>query len=99
MIIIDFIGDAKGSRVVEPLMFQVFFYIDPDYCDDPAMDGVNNITLSYTFFKTDEDDDFDEDFDEFLFLVEFYVFPLNASLQIILFVQDKLHLLHASNHN
>ena len=39
----------------------VFFYIDPEFLDDPAMDGVNSITLSYTFFKTDEEDVEEED--------------------------------------
>ena len=40
----------------EEIDMPVFFYIDPDFLDDPAMDGVNSITLSYTFFKTDEED-------------------------------------------
>jgi cytochrome c oxidase assembly protein subunit 11 len=35
----------------------VFFFIDPEIVDDPAMRNVNSIVLSYTFFKTDEDDD------------------------------------------
>jgi len=30
---------------------QVFFYIDPEIEDDPKMNGINNIILSYTFFK------------------------------------------------
>jgi cytochrome c oxidase assembly protein Cox11 len=34
----------------------VFFYIDPDFVKDPAMDSVNNIVLSYTFFKTGEEE-------------------------------------------
>jgi cytochrome c oxidase assembly protein subunit 11 len=42
--------------LISPL-FQVFFYIDPEFLEDPAMDGVNNIVLSYTFFKCGEDDD------------------------------------------
>ena len=32
-------------------ILQVFFYIDPEFETDPKMDGVNNIVLSYTFFK------------------------------------------------
>ena len=40
----------------EEIDMPVFFYIDPEFLDDPAMDGVNSITLSYTFFKTDEED-------------------------------------------
>lgn len=34
---------------------QVFFFIDPEILNDPSMDNVHEITLSYTFFKTDED--------------------------------------------
>lgn len=30
----------------------VFFYIDPLFLQDPAMDGVKSLTLSYTFFDT-----------------------------------------------
>ena len=37
------------------LFFQVhmpvFFYIDPEFADDPAMENVDDITLSYTFFE------------------------------------------------
>merc|ERR1719416_122708 len=45
----------------ETVDMPVFFFIDPDFMDDPYMDRVNSITLSYTFFKTDEDDDDDDD--------------------------------------
>ena len=31
---------------------QVFFYVDPAFLKDPAMDNVKSITLSYTFFRT-----------------------------------------------
>lgn len=34
----------------------VFFFIDPEFLDDPAMNSVNYITLSYTFFKTGEEE-------------------------------------------
>lgn len=34
---------------------QVFFYIDPEFETDPRMDGINNIILSYTFFKVSEE--------------------------------------------
>ncbi|KAH0969329.1 hypothetical protein GBA52_028784 [Prunus armeniaca] len=30
------------------------FYIDPEFETDPRMDGINNIILSYTFFKVSE---------------------------------------------
>lgn len=32
----------------------VFFYIDPEFCDDPKMERVEIITLSYTFFEAKE---------------------------------------------
>lgn len=34
---------------------QVFFYIDPDFVDDPSMQDVQDVTLSYTFFRTGDD--------------------------------------------
>ena len=30
----------------------VSFFIDPDMANDPNLDGVTTITLSYTFFKS-----------------------------------------------
>lgn len=32
----------------------VFFYIDPEIMDDPKMELVDSITLSYTFFEAKE---------------------------------------------
>ena len=32
----------------------VFFYIDPEFTEDPAMVKVDTITLSYTFFEAKE---------------------------------------------
>lgn len=40
----------------EEIDMPVFFYIDPEFVEDPAMENVNTITLSYTFFKTGEED-------------------------------------------
>ena len=40
----------------EEIDMPVFFYIDPEFSKDPAMDAVTCITLSYTFFKTGEED-------------------------------------------
>lgn len=40
----------------EEIDMPVFFFIDPSFVDDPAMKSVNIITLSYTFFKTGEED-------------------------------------------
>lgn len=35
----------------EQIDMPVFFYIDPEFEIDPKMDGINNLILSYTFFK------------------------------------------------
>ncbi len=32
----------------------VFFYIDPDFGEDPRMENIETITLSYTFFEAKE---------------------------------------------
>lgn len=40
-----------GEQVDMP----VFFYIDPEFETDPRMDGINNLILSYTFFKVSEE--------------------------------------------
>ncbi len=40
----------------EEVDMPVFFFIDPEILEDPALKNVNRITLSYTFFKTGEDD-------------------------------------------
>ena len=47
----------------ETVDMPVFFFIDPEYADDPQLKGCSNITLSYTFFQTDYDDE-DEDEEE-----------------------------------
>jgi cytochrome c oxidase assembly protein subunit 11 len=35
----------------EEVDMPVFFYIDPDFCDDPFLEKIDTITLSYTFFE------------------------------------------------
>lgn len=42
-----------GQRVDMP----VTFYIDPAILDDPSLDDVEDITLSYTFFRNEEAED------------------------------------------
>jgi len=32
----------------------VFFYIDPEFLEDPKMESIDTITLSYTFFSSKE---------------------------------------------
>ncbi|CAO3703514.1 unnamed protein product [Rhizopus stolonifer] len=39
---------SSGEQVDMP----VFFFIDPDFLEDPLMKDVNTITLSYTFFNS-----------------------------------------------
>ena len=29
----------------------VFFLIDPEFCNDPTMNRIDTVTLSYTFFS------------------------------------------------
>ncbi|XP_055598436.1 cytochrome c oxidase assembly protein COX11, mitochondrial [Uranotaenia lowii] len=38
----------------EEVDMPVFFYIDPEFVDDPRMELVDSITLSYTFFEAKE---------------------------------------------
>jgi cytochrome c oxidase assembly protein subunit 11 len=45
----------------ETVDMPVFFFIDPDILNDPQVSYVKSVTLSYTFFQTDEDDDDEED--------------------------------------
>lgn len=47
----------------ESVDMPVFFFIDPEILDDPQVSYIRSITLSYTFFQTDEDDDDDDDDD------------------------------------
>mmetsp|Transcript_37847 Transcript_37847/g.42229 ORF Transcript_37847/g.42229 Transcript_37847/m.42229 type:complete len:317 (-) Transcript_37847:48-998(-) len=48
----------------ETVDMPVFFFIDPDMLDDPQVSYVTDVTLSYTFFQTDEDFDVDDDDDD-----------------------------------
>ncbi|HET8727739.1 MAG TPA: cytochrome c oxidase assembly protein [Alphaproteobacteria bacterium] len=55
------------EQVLEPgekADLPVYFYVDPSMADDPGMDEVKTITLSYTFFRaaSQELDDAQEDY-------------------------------------
>ena len=41
----------------ETVDMPVFFFIDPEILEDPQISYITDITLSYTFFQTDEDED------------------------------------------
>jgi cytochrome c oxidase assembly protein subunit 11 len=44
----------------ETVDMPVFFFIDPEMLDDPQVSYITDVTLSYTFFQTDEDDESNE---------------------------------------
>jgi len=44
----------------ETVDMPVFFFIDPEILEDPQVSYVKSVTLSYTFFQTDEDEEEDE---------------------------------------
>eukprot|EP00040_Diaphanoeca_grandis_P022013 m.117753 g.117753 ORF g.117753 m.117753 type:complete len:327 (+) comp28603_c0_seq1:122-1102(+) len=45
----------------EQVDMPVFFYIDPEFATDPRMTNINEITLSYTFFKARDDLEISDD--------------------------------------
>jgi cytochrome c oxidase assembly protein subunit 11 len=59
-----FCFEEQRLKANEEIDMPVFFFIDPEFCEDPSMSGVHNITLSYTFFKTDDVSDEEVDDDE-----------------------------------
>jgi len=46
-----FCFEEQKLNAGETVDMPVFFFIDPDICDDPAMKGIDTVTLSYTFFS------------------------------------------------
>lgn len=49
-----FCFEEQRLRPHEEIDMPVFFYVDPAFLDDPAMANVKSLTLSYTFFRTGE---------------------------------------------
>ena len=49
------------QSLLQTVDMPVFFFIDPEFLKDRQVSYVRNVTLSYTFFPTDEDDDFEDD--------------------------------------
>lgn len=49
-----FCFDEQRLKPNEELDMPVFFYIDPEFADDPNMTDVSDITLSYTFFRAED---------------------------------------------
>lgn len=54
-----FCFEEQRLRPNEEIDMPLFFYIDPDFCDDITMEDVREVTLAYTFFRTGnlEDED------------------------------------------
>lgn len=56
-----------GEQLLQPgeeVHMPVVFYVDPSMADDPDMDDVDNITLSYTFFPA-QSEELDKALEEF----------------------------------
>jgi cytochrome c oxidase assembly protein subunit 11 len=46
-----FCFEEQRLNAGETVDMPVFFYIDPEFLKDPAMKGIDTITLNYTFFS------------------------------------------------
>jgi len=46
-----FCFEEQRLNAGETVDMPVFFYIDPDFVTDPSMKGIEQVTLSYTFFS------------------------------------------------
>ncbi|TYG98136.1 hypothetical protein ES288_A10G093300v1 [Gossypium darwinii] len=49
------VQNITGVSTYNVTPMKVFFYIDPEFETDAQMDGINNLILSYTFFKVSEE--------------------------------------------
>ncbi|TLD36962.1 hypothetical protein E2P81_ATG02744 [Venturia nashicola] len=50
-----FCFEEQRLNAGETVDMPVFFYIDPEFVNDPNMKGIETVTLSYTFFKAKYD--------------------------------------------
>lgn len=50
-----FCFEEQKLRGGEKIDMPVFFYIDPEFAVDPKMANINSLTLSYTFFKVEDE--------------------------------------------
>ncbi|KAF2404933.1 cytochrome c oxidase assembly protein CtaG/Cox11 [Trichodelitschia bisporula] len=50
-----FCFEEQRLNAGETVDMPVFFYIDPEFANDPSMKGIETVTLSYTFFKAKYD--------------------------------------------
>ncbi|PWW73934.1 hypothetical protein C7212DRAFT_359130 [Tuber magnatum] len=50
-----FCFEEQKLNAGEEVDMPVFFFIDPDFLNDPQMRGIDTVTLSYTFFKAKYD--------------------------------------------
>ncbi|MCO5549308.1 hypothetical protein L7F22_002776 [Adiantum nelumboides] len=56
-----FCFEEQRLRPGEKIDMPVFFYIDPEFATDPKMGNINNLILSYTFFKVDDEESSSKD--------------------------------------
>ncbi|NXB18816.1 COX11 protein, partial [Rhagologus leucostigma] len=52
--VVPFEAGQYFNKIQEEVDMPVFFYIDPEFAEDPKMAKVDLITLSYTFFEAKE---------------------------------------------
>lgn len=52
-----FCFEEQRLRAGEKVDMPVFFYIDPKFATDPKMKDVKSLTLSYTFFRVDDEEE------------------------------------------
>ena len=56
-----FCFEEQKLRPGEKIDMPVFFYVDPEFATDVRLKGVDQLTLSYTFFKVAEEDEVAEE--------------------------------------